>query len=183
MAMKADKDTSMKTLRKQLTSQYSKLSPPELNVRLRRSPPIEPSAEQAEWSVMLVRHGIAAFTKRISQGDVGEANDDAREKKLLSFLCDYIAKSVPPSYKVPPKMIEDGLEPRSYLQTRSAFLPAFCYHKLGATKALDDTLRSLVASGWLMEVKHDKVVEGYDHHGKTYRVLDLPTDIIAKKRS
>jgi hypothetical protein len=25
-----------------------------------------------------------------------------------------------------------------------------------------------------MEVKHEKVVEGYSHHGKAYRILDLP---------
>lgn len=128
---------------------------------------------QAEWAVALTRHGIAAFARRISRGDVGEASDDAREKKLLSFLRDYIEKSVPPSYKVPPRMLEDGVVPRSYLQMRSASLPAFRNHKLGATKALDETIRSLIASGKMMEIKHDKVVEMYSHHGKSFRVLEL----------
>lgn len=131
------------------------------------------TAAHVRWAIDLVQRDVETFQSRNRNGDVG-VDDDARERKLLSFLRDYIAKSVPASYKVPPRMVEDGIVPRSYLQMRSASLPAFRNHKLGAAKALDETIKSLVASGWLLEVKHDKVVEGYNHHGKSYRVLDLP---------
>lgn len=124
------------------------------------------------WAIDLVQRDVETFQSSKRDGDIG-IDDDARERKLISFLRDYITKPVPASYKVPPKMQADGIVPRTYLQMRSASLPAFRNHKPGASRALDDAIRSLIANGKLMEVKHDKVVEGYGFFGKSYRVLDL----------
>ena len=90
-------------------------------------------------------------------------------------LRDYITRgTIPKSYKVPAQMHRDGLVPRSYIQTRVATVSAYTNHKLGANRAVEETIQAMIANGWLMEVKHDKVVEGYNHHGRTYRILDLP---------
>jgi hypothetical protein len=132
-----------------------------------------------EWAIALVRQDIAMMMKRLEGGDVG-SGDKARERKLVHVLRDYITKgSVPKSYKVPPKMHKDGLVPRNYLQTRTQSVAAFYGHKLGANRALEEAIDSAIKNGWLMEVKHDKVVEGYNHHGKTYRIIDLP-DFVAQ---
>jgi hypothetical protein len=87
---------------------------------------------------------------------------------------DYLLKPLPASYKVPAGMQDNSLIPRSYLQIRTASLPAFTNHKLGATRALDDAIRSMVASGYLMEAQKDRMVEGYGFHGKAYRIIRLP---------
>jgi hypothetical protein len=34
----------------------------------------------------------------------------------------------------------------------------------------------MVQNGWLMECKGTSVIESFGHHGKTYRVLDLPSE-------
>ncbi|WP_083671973.1 DUF3987 domain-containing protein [Sphingomonas montana] len=131
--------------------------------------------DHTAWAIGLVRGDIAVFSRRISSGEVGAASDDARERKLAIIISEYIrAATISPGYKVPPKMHEDGLVPRHYLQRRVSTLPAFFSHKLGASKALDDTLKGMVANGWLMECKKSAVVESYGHHGVTYRVLGLP---------
>lgn len=131
--------------------------------------------DHAAWAIGLVRADVAVFGRRIGSGDVGVASDDARERKLASIISEYIcAKSISSGYKVPPKMHEDGLIPRHYLQRRVSTLPAFSNHKLGASKALDDALKGMVANGWLMECKKTAVVESYGHHGVTYRALGLP---------
>lgn len=95
---------------------------------------------------------METFQSRSRNGDIG-VDDDARERKLISFLRDYITKPVPSSYGVKPKMVTDGIVPRKFLQTRSASLPAFSNHKLGASRALDDAIRSLIANGKVIEVK------------------------------
>jgi hypothetical protein len=135
--------------------------------------------EHIEWAIELVRQDIAMMSKRLEGGDVG-SGDKARERKLIHVLRTYItAGSIPKSYKVPPQMHKDGLIPRAYIQVRTQSVSAFYNHKLGANRALEDTIQACINNGWLMEVKHDKVVEGYNHHGKTYRILDLP-DYVAQ---
>ena len=128
--------------------------------------------DHVQWAMNLVQMDIETFQSRQRDGDVG-VGDDARELKLISFLRDYITKPVPASYKVKPKMQEDGIVPRAFLQMRSTTLPAFSNHKLGASRALDDAIRGLISNGKLMEVKQDKVVENYSFFGKSYRILEL----------
>lgn len=127
-----------------------------------------------EWAIDLIRRDIAMMAKRMEQGDVG-SGDRARERKLVTIIKDYIVRTtMPPSYKVPVKMHADGLIPRNYLQLRTQQIASFSNHKLGASRALDEAITYCIANGWLMECKHDKIVELYNNHGKTYRVLDLP---------
>jgi hypothetical protein len=135
--------------------------------------------EHIEWAIALVRQDIAMMMKRIEGGDVG-SGDKARERKLVHVLRTYItAGHIPKSYKVPPKMHKDGVVPRSYLQNRTQSVSAYYNHKLGANRALEESIAAAIANGWLIEVKHDKVVEGFNHHGKAYRILDLP-DYVAQ---
>lgn len=129
--------------------------------------------EHVRWAMHLVHLDVETFRTRQRNGDIG-VDDDARERKLLSFLRDYLtAKTLPPSYKVPPKMHENGIVPRSYLQVRSFTLPAFSNHKLGTRRALEDAIGGLISNGKMMEVKKDRLVEDYNFHGKAYRILEL----------
>ena len=130
--------------------------------------------DHVDWALALVGRDIETFRRNQREGNIG-ADDDARTRKLVAILRDYLTRpSIPAGYKVPPKMHRDGLVPRSYLQQRSSTLPAFSNHRFGAGKALDEALRSMTANGWLMEARKTSVVDGYGHHGVTYRILDLP---------
>jgi hypothetical protein len=133
------------------------------------------TAAHADWAIALVLRDVEVFQSRYRSGDVG-LGDDARVRKLASIIRSYItAKKVPDSYKVPPKLHEDGLVPRAYLQIRTGSLPSFTNHRQGQSQALESVLRTFVANGYLMDAKQDKIVEMYGYHGKTYRVLDLPS--------
>lgn len=132
------------------------------------------NADHMRWAIDLIRRDIAMMSKRIEAGDVG-SGDQARERKLVSIIRDYVqAGRIPKSYKVPEKMHRDGLLPKSYLQQRTQQVASFYKHKLGSNRALDDAIQACVTNGWLMEVKGTAVIDGYGHHGRTYRVLDLP---------
>ena len=39
---------------------------------------------------------------------------------------------------------------------------------------MDDTIGSMVASGYLLEAQKDKIAEAYNFHGKAYRIIRLP---------
>lgn len=130
--------------------------------------------EHVAWARTLVELDIATFQQRQRSGDVG-ISDDARERKLLQIMRDYLQNAPKPSYKVPEGMRENSIVPRSYLQMRTATLPAFSSHKLGSARALDETLRSLDHSGYIMDVDKPKVIESYSYFGKAYRILKLPT--------
>ena len=127
----------------------------------------------ADWAITLIRRDIATFTKRLNSGDVG-SSDDTREGKLVSVLSEYMTNPIPASYKVPDAMRQNSIVPLHYLQKRTSRASAFYKHPLGANRALDDTLRSLIAGGYLIESQKDKVVEAYHYHGKAYRVVRLP---------
>lgn len=129
--------------------------------------------EHAEWAVNLVLADIAIMQKRLEGGDVG-LNDSSRERKLVDIMKQYLDKPTAASYKIPPNMREGSIVPRNYLQMRVSRVSSFYKHKFGTAKALDEALMQMVNNGFIMEVKGDKLVEMFSHHGKGYRILKLP---------
>lgn len=130
--------------------------------------------EQAEWAVMLMRHGIAAFDRRIRQGEVGEGSDGGRESKVVELCREFMALPVerlPSWLKHGKAMQEAGIVPRRFLQQRTQRFSAFEKHKLGHTVALNMAIKSAATNGKLMEVKGDKLVENFSFHGQAYRML------------
>lgn len=127
--------------------------------------------EQASWAISLVRHGIAAFEKRIGNGDVGEGSDAGRERKVLEVCKDFLRQSDQQKFA---EMRKANIIPRSYIQTRTQRVAAFYNHKLGATGAMGLALRSAVANGHLIEIKRRLLVENFGYHGDAYRLV-IPT--------
>lgn len=132
-------------------------------------------AEQhAAWAVTLIRHGVAAFDRRIRAGDVGEGSDGGRERMILK-LCDDFAR-LPPD-KLPPwlkhgfKMQQAGIVPRKWLQQRTQRLSAFENFKLGHTAALNMAIKTAMTNGNLMPVKKEPLSEQFDFQGEAFRVI------------
>lgn len=130
-------------------------------------------AEHAQWAIDLILADIAIMQKRLEGGDVG-LNDSSRERKLVEIMKAYQTKPVAASYKIPDAMREGGIVPRNYLQMRVSRVSSFYKHKFGTSKALDETLSQMIANGFIMEVKGDKLVEMFSHHGRGFRILKLP---------
>lgn len=131
------------------------------------------TTQHAQWAIELVRRDIAVFTSRLESGDVGEG-DRARESKLLTLMKDYLTKPPSTGYKVPEELRARSIIQRGYLQKRTASLPAFARHPMGATKGLDQALQSLCQSGYAMKCDKAKMVEAFSEHGDCYRILKLP---------
>lgn len=130
-------------------------------------------AHHVTWALDLIRRDIAVMRGRIEGGDVG-TTDHSRQRKLTAVINDFITKPLPDSYGVPQIMQRDGVVPRKYLQVRTAQVTAFNQHKNGSTFALDSTIKSMVDSGYLVEMDKAKAGEQYTFQGRCYRVVNLP---------
>lgn len=128
--------------------------------------------EAAEWALMVVRKDIGMMQRRMTEGDVG-VDDDSREKKVLSIIKDFLRDGAPPGYNINAGLQFAGIVPRKLIQLRTARLNSFYSHRMGATAAMDATIRALVDTGRLVEMDKTKVVTEFGAHGKCYRVLDL----------
>lgn len=129
--------------------------------------------EHIDWAMDVVRRDIALMRRRINSGDVG-VGDSSRERKILSILQKYLTAPVAPSYGIPEKMRADGIVPRKYLQLTTQRQTSFTSHRNGQNAILDATLKSLMDSGYLVEMSKDKAVNGYGFHGRCFRVISLP---------
>lgn len=129
--------------------------------------------EHAEWALNLIHRDISIMRRKMSDGDVGDG-DVVRERKLLATLADYLRHPIAAGYKLPDEMRKAGVVARRYLQIRLQRTNSFAKHKLGQTIALDHTIRSLIDSGYLVEVPKDKIPVEWNFHGKAYRIVSLP---------
>lgn len=127
----------------------------------------------AEWALNLVQRDVQIMRTKLDGGDIG-VDDASRTRKVLALMADYIKGNISKSYDLHPKMLEDGVVPRKYLQIRTGRLANFTKHRLGSTAALDQTLKSIVDSGYAMEIDKNKCHEAYGFQGRCFRVISLP---------
>ncbi len=131
------------------------------------------TGDHTRWALELIRRDIAIMKRRIEAGDVG-VGDATRERKLIMLMREYLANELSPSYKIPKEMQKAGIVPRAYLQIRTSRLSTFNTSRAGATRALDDALRSCCDSGYIMEVDKAKLMDTFGTTGRAYRILSLP---------
>lgn len=129
--------------------------------------------EHAEWALLLIRKDIEVMSRRINSGDVG-VGDSVRERKVMSIIEKFLRDGAAVSYGVPEKMKENSVVPRKYLQINTQNASSFTSHRNGQNAALDATIRSLIDSGYLVELSKEKAFEQFQFQGKCYRVLSLP---------
>lgn len=134
------------------------------------------SEEHAAWAITLIRHGTAAFQKRIREGDIGAGTDGGREQKVLELCREFLtlpADKLPAWLKEGAAMQQAGIVPRKYLQQRTLRIAAFEKHNMGHVATLNMAIKTAMTNGNLMEVKKDRLVEMFGFHGQAYRVLSL----------
>lgn len=128
------------------------------------------SLNHAEWAIKLIENDIRSMSRRYMEGDVGNS-DATREKKVISIISEYLNDPGPPGYGIPDVLKKDRIIPRRYLQTRIQRSPSFTQCKGGTSFVLDNCLRSLVDSGYIIEADRAEVIDKYGAQGKCYRIL------------
>jgi len=75
-------------------------------------------------------------------------------------------------------MHAEGVVPRKYFQIRTQRLTIFTGAKQGAIRALDDTIRSMCDSGYLLEVDRLKAADSFGFQGRCFRIVNLPGGLL-----
>lgn len=127
----------------------------------------------AMWAIDLIRRDIALMSKKIDTGSVG-IGDDAREKRVLHILREYLTQELPSSYGVPAHLRQQGVIPRRYIQMKTARVNSFMRHRLGSTGALDLTIRALIDNGYIREFSRERAATEFEFFGRCYQIVDLP---------
>jgi hypothetical protein len=134
--------------------------------------------EHMRWAIDLVKRDIKIMQRKIDDGEVG-TGDATRERKVLAMCRDYLSsKTAPRGYGVPDAMHAEGVVPRKYFQIRTQRASLFTSAKNGAIRALDDTLRSLCDSGYLLEVDKMKAADSFGFQGRCFRIVNLPNGLL-----
>ena len=128
----------------------------------------------AEWALTLIRRDIHIMSSRISSGDVG-TDDTTRERKMHSVLRFFLEQqTIPEAYGVPEALKKANIVPKRYLQIRLSRVACYMNVQGGSTRALDQTIKSLIEGGYLAEVPPLELSEKHSYLGKAYRVVSLP---------
>jgi hypothetical protein len=90
------------------------------------------------------------------------------------ILHKYLTTPVAASYGISEKMRTDGVVPRKYLQISTQRTPSFTNHRAGQNGALDAAIRSLIDSGYIVEMSKDKSLKDYEFTGRCFRIVNLP---------
>lgn len=131
------------------------------------------SLHEAQWALKLIRRDIKVMGRKLLDGDVGDG-DMVRERKIMSLIIDYLKTPVSEGYGISDEIRQAGVVSRKYLKIRLQRVNSFATHKQGHSFALDSTIRSLVDSGYLLEIPKDKINALWNSTGKVYRVTSLP---------
>lgn len=130
------------------------------------------TAEHARWALDVVKRDIHIMSKKMKDGDVGDG-DMVRELKMMSVMREYLRGPVPKSYNILEPMRAQGIVPRKYLQVRVQKVNSFVKFRNGQTAALDQCLKSMSDSGYIVEIQKDKLPQEWGYHGRCYRIIDL----------
>jgi hypothetical protein len=120
------------------------------------------------WAIYLVRRDAQTFMEKVSSGDIGDG-DDVREKKVIEICLKVLQGKIKDKN---PRLRKDGVVTRRVLQSNTSGLVPFKNHPLKASRALDETIRSMLSTGHLMLIEKHTAVEVYGELSVCYRVTD-----------
>lgn len=121
----------------------------------------------AQWAIDMVKRDIWTLLHRFVAGDVGEG-DSKLQNDLAVIITRYLARGSTQwdDYH------KRGCVPGRFLQQQTANRSAFRNHKLGATRALKDTLDGMVQYGLLAQVDKKQTKEWFNTSSVVYCLGD-----------
>lgn len=113
--------------------------------------------EHVVWAQDLLLATNSNLNRRLSTGEIG-GDSNSREAAVLNRMWRWIRNIHTEKDPKTKTLKENGIITRRFLQQETSRLEAFReYQPGGAPRALDETLKTMLDSGWIMEVKKDKL--------------------------
>lgn len=128
--------------------------------------------DHTKWAIDLIMSDIGIMRRRIEDGDVG-LDDNARESKVLAVIRNFLTNTIPDSYRIPKEMQQNGVIPKRYIHLRCSRLACFTNHRMGASIAIDNVIKSLIDSGYIAESDKANTIQKYGAQGRCFQILNL----------
>lgn len=123
--------------------------------------------EHARWAIAMIERDLKTLLDRFAMGDVGEG-----DSKLQADLVGIIRKYLTDGSARFDDYHSRGCIPIRFLQQNSSNRAAFKNHKLGSSRALKDTLSSLIDAGLLVQVAKKQTEEWFKTGSAVYAIGD-----------
>lgn len=126
----------------------------------------------AQWAIYLINMNTKVFLDRYENNEIGMVTDNTRHSAFKTAIKQYL-RGEPKWLSARSDYIRDGLFDRIFLNNVLSKKACFKNHRLGATRAINDTLEEMINCGVIMEIPimDDKTRKGF--RGKLYQILDL----------
>ena len=121
--------------------------------------------EHAQWAINMVKKDVAVLHTRFVSGDVGEGDSKLRAD-LVSIISKYLEHGSDRFFVYHKK----GCVPMRFLAQQTANRSSFKNHRMGANRALKDTLENMVATGELSAVPRTQLTSWFSSVSAAYAV-------------
>ncbi len=129
----------------------------------------------AEWARNVVVNDIENLLLRFEKGDVGKDSEETKQANdVLRVVREYLSQdyATTKKYYSNAKMHADKVIPNAYINKRLVAAASFRLDRMGATNALNRTIKTLIETGVLREVGRNDLSQKYNTSQRAYVLAD-----------
>lgn len=126
------------------------------------------TADVAQWAIDMVAADVRTIQGRFEIGDIGEG-DSKLHADLVSVITKYFGNKAPRAWA---HYHAKGCIPGRCLQQMTASRAAFKNHRFGSSRALKDTLQTMVDFGTLVQIDKKSAKEWFNTGSAVYALGD-----------
>lgn len=131
----------------------------------------------AAWAIEFVRKEMTTMMERFDSGEVGEGEDGLRGIEVIKgaikralFSSKDEMRTLRNSYRFPPKLEGTSIIPYTFLVRYCKNRQPFKSDRRGSTRALQETIGEMVATGMLVKLTAVQASGSYGLHGDAYTI-------------
>lgn len=135
------------------------------------------TSDVATWAINIVVADVRNMLTRFEAGEIGIDNDETKQlSKVMDVVKEYIVKpwtDVQKYSSSPQSMHGDNVAPFSYISRRLSAVAVFRRDRIGASKAIERAVRTIIDRGDMQEVSRADLHKKYGSSAKAY-VISSP---------
>lgn len=142
--------------------------------------PFDPTitVTHAQWAIDLVQSDIRTLSTKFEAGEVGGNSLELKQSQMLTrVMRDYVSGEwgvMKAKYGLnKPQMFDDKVVPYAYLSRRLVSQSPFKNDKMGATNAINRTIKTLIDGDKIREVNRTDLINKYNTTQRSFMVSDV----------
>jgi hypothetical protein len=133
------------------------------------------TVEALKWAKQLVERDVINVISKFETGKAGKDTGELNQiNEVVNCIAHYVRKDFSnfKSYRIDERMHRDGIIPIAYLQRKLLGTKAFKEDRIGATRAIERAVRSLIDEGSVREMNAVNLQNRYQTTAKAIYIVD-----------